>query len=163
MRRRGFTLVEVLLVAGIIGIFATLVLPGLAGGSQPPADPVRTMLEADLRRARTEAMMRGEPVVAVVGPQGSAWWLGLARTPEVAIDGTRRAFGHGGLAPMKGASLEGKAAADETGDEDDARVFASFDALGSRDEHAATIALRDASRRELAAWRLEAGRTKFAE
>jgi len=159
MRRRGFTLIEALLVAGIIGIFATLVLPGLAGGSQPPADPVRTMLEADLRRARTEAMMRGEPVVAVARPDGSSWWLGLARSPEVAIDGTRRAFGHGGLASMKGASLLVKDEADATGP----RVFATFDALGSRDEGVPTLELRDRSGRAVESWTLPAGRTRLGE
>ena len=157
--RRGFTLVEVLLVAGIIGVFATLVLPGLTGGSQPPADAVRAMLEADLRRARSEALMRGEPVVAVAEPDGSSWWLGLARSADTEIAGTRRWFGRGGLAPMKGARLVVKGEADAEGP----RVFATFDALGSRDEGAPTFELRGADGRAVRAWTLPAGRTRLGE
>lgn len=157
MRRRGFTLLELLLVVGIVGLFAGLVIPGFANGSRPMGEPVADMLAADLRRARTESMVRGQPVVIVAAHDGSAWWLALASDPGTAIDGTTRAFGRGGLAPMKGAKLLVKG----EGETDGARVFATFDALGSRDEAVPVLELRDARGERVEQWTLPAGRARL--
>ncbi|MFM1803128.1 MAG: hypothetical protein RL136_7 [Planctomycetota bacterium] len=159
MRRRGFTLIELLLVVAIVGVFAGLVLPGLAGGDQGFVRPVESMLEADLKRARSEALASGAPVVAVAAADGSAWWLAPAAQPDRAIAGSRRAFGHGGLAPMKGAHLVVKGSGEtDAGD----RILATFDTLGCRDENDAGIELRGRDGARLGSWTLAAGRTRLS-
>ena len=159
--RRGFSLIELLVVVGVIGIFAGLVIPGFADASRPLGEPIRQTLEADLRRARTEAMVRSEPVVAVADAKGGAWWLGLARTPETPLDGTRRQLGSGGLSAAKRACL--LVTTDAVGNEDDAGfvVFARFDTLGSRDESTATLELRDEDGRAAGRWTMPSGRTRL--
>ena len=157
--RRAFTLVELLLVAGIIGIFAGLVIPRFADTSRPPADPIARLLETDLRRARTEAMALGKPIVAVASQDGGSWWLSHATSPAKPIAGTERRFGSGGLAPMKGAKLTVKS--DDGALEDGSRVFAHFDTLGSRDEGEPTLELRDRDGDRIASWTIPAGRTRF--
>jgi len=159
MRRRGFSFIEVMVATAVIGVFALLVLPGLANASRPMGQPVREMLDADLRRARTESMVRGEPVVMVAAADGSGWWLAAASTPARAIDGTYRAFGRGGLGPMKGVTLLVKG--DEATDER-FRVFAEFDTLGSRDEGVPAFELRDRDGTRVESWTLPAGRTRLA-
>ena len=57
-RRRGFSFVEIMLVVGLLGLFASLVIPGLASARLPIETPVEHALEADLRQARTEAIAR---------------------------------------------------------------------------------------------------------
>ena len=160
MHRRGFSFVEIMVATAVIGIFAALVLPGFANASRPMGEPVREMLDADLRRARTESMVRGEPVVIVAASNGSGWWLATASTPASAIDGTYRAFGRGGLGPMKGATLviKGGEATDER-----FRVFAEFDTLGSRDEGVPSFELRDRDGTRIESWTLPAGRTRLAD
>lgn len=158
-QRRAFTIVELLLVAGIIGIFAGLVIPRFADASRPPADPVARLLEADLRRARTEAMALGKPVVAVASQDGASWWLASAASPAQPLAGTERRFGSGGLAPMKGAKLTVKS--DDGAREDGSRIFAHFDTLGSRDEGEPVLELRDARGEPIERWTLSAGRARL--
>lgn len=156
--RRGFSMLELLVVVGIIGLFAGLVIPSLASASRPVGGSIENLLEIDLRRARTEALMRGEPIALVAADDGRSWWLAPSRSAGTPIDGTVRAFGRGGLAPMKGTTLIAK------GDEDSAawRVIASFDSLGSRDEGVPSLELRDSSGKRVAAWTIPAGRTRLA-
>ncbi|MFM7259866.1 MAG: prepilin-type N-terminal cleavage/methylation domain-containing protein, partial [bacterium] len=58
IRHRGFSFVELLVVVGLLGIFASLVIPGLASARLPVATPVEHALEADRCLARTEAIAR---------------------------------------------------------------------------------------------------------
>ncbi len=164
MRRRAFTLVELMIVVGVIGVFAGVVIPRMGDGARPIAARVAEILEADLRRARTEALARGGPIVAVAAADGHAWWLAGAKTPATPIDGTERQFGRSGLAPMKGATLTitNDDAAEEAAEINGCVVFASFDALGSRDESTPAFTLHDATGASLANWTLPAGRTRLA-
>jgi len=154
-QRRGFSFIELMVVVGIIGLFAGVVIPGLAASTKPLADPVAQVLEADLLRARTEAMMRGESVVAVASPTGDGWWIARASAVDEPIDGTLRVFGRGGFAAQQGLKLV-------VPQQDDARVFARFDSLGARDEGVPTLELKDAHGASLATWRLDAGRAKLS-
>ena len=158
---RAFSLLELLLVVGVIGVFAGLVIPGFADASRPLGEPVCQTLEADLRRARTEAMVRSESVVAVADAKGGAWWLGLARSPGVALDGTRRQLGSGGLSAAKRAHLVVKTDAAGNTDETDYIVFARFDTLGARDESTTVFELRDEDGRAAGRWTMNAGRTRL--
>lgn len=156
---RGFSFIEVLVAAAVIAVFAALVVPGLANATRPMGEPVKQMLDADLRRARTESMVRGEAVVVVAARDGSGWWLAPAHEPATKIDGTYRGFGRGGLGAMKGAKIFVKG--EEEGD-GDYRVFAEFDTLGSRDEGVPSIELRDRDGKTVESWTLPAGRTRLA-
>jgi len=156
---KGFSFIEVMVAAAVIAVFAMLVVPGLANASRPMGGPVREMLDADLRRARTESMVRGEPVAMVAARDGSGWWLAPAHEPATKIDGTYRGFGRGGLAPLKGATLFVKG--DQEGD-GTYRVFAEFDTLGSRDEGTPALELRDRDGKPVESWTLPAGRTRLA-
>lgn len=158
--RRGFSMVELMLVVAIVGLFAGIVIPNFANGSRPLGQPVADMLNADLRRARTEAMVRNQPVVAVAARDGSAWWLATASDPTAPIDGTLRTFGRGGLAPADRAQLIVKGVAET---DDDQRVFALFDALGSRDDGEATFEMRDAQGSVVGRWTLLPGRARLTQ
>ena len=160
MRARAFTLLEVMVAVAVVGVFAVLVIPGLADAARPMGEPIRQLLDADLRRARTESMVRGEPIVMVAARDGSGWWLAPAQAPSQRIDGTYRGFGRGGLAPMKGATLVVKGEQEGDGDY---RVFAEFDTLGSRDEGVPSLELRDRDGKAVDGWTLPAGRTRLTK
>ena len=153
-RRNGFSFIELMVVVGIIGLFAGVVIPGLAASTKPLAEPVAQVLEADLLRARTEAMMRGETMVAVASPTGDGWWIARASAVDEPIDGTLRVFGRGGFAEQQGLTFVVQ--------QEDARVFAQFDSLGARDEGVPTLVLKDQRGASLATWRLDAGRAKLS-
>ena len=158
--RRGFSMVELMLVVAIVGLFAGIVIPNFANGSRPLGQPVAELLNADLRRARTEAMVRNQTVVAVAATDGSAWWLATATDPTTPLDGTLRTFGRGGLASADHAQLLVKGGAEP----DDAhRVFATFDPLGSRDDGEATFEMRDSHGTAVGRWTLLPGRARLSE
>jgi prepilin-type N-terminal cleavage/methylation domain-containing protein len=166
---RGFSFVEVLVVAGILGLFASLVIPRLASAKLPQATPVENTLEADLRLARTEAIARARPVVFVLTENGAAWWIAEATNPTEPIDRTRREFGRGALTELDGVRVEivsssfnGQlASSDRARNADGGRVIATFDALGTRDNDVVQFNARDAHGSLIATWTLPAGRTRL--
>ena len=164
--RRGFSFVEIMLVAGLLGLFASLVIPGLASARLPIETPVEHALEADLRQARTEAIARARPVVVVLARNGSGWWIASETNPGEAIDGTVRTFGRGALAELDSVSITATfddgmaiAAASEAGDV----VLARFDATGARDNATVGLSVRDGRGAVAAKWTLPPGRTRFAK
>ena len=156
--RRGFTLVELLLVVGIVALFALLVVPGLASAGVAPAGPVARILEADLRRARTEAIARALPVSLVASADGRAWWLAVEPAVDVALEGTFREFGRGALVDYAGNRMM---LAPRENTSESPRI-ARFDAFGARDEGIPTISLRTDDGEEVGCWVLPAGRSRLA-
>ncbi|MFM1868541.1 MAG: hypothetical protein RL591_1949 [Planctomycetota bacterium] len=173
--RRAFSFVEVLVVVGILGLFAALVIPRLASARLPLATPVENTLEADLRLARTEAIARSKPIVFVVAEGGDAWWIADATTPSEPIDRTRREFGRGALTELHGVTIEvanvvpNMELESELVPSEDARhadgvsVVATFDALGTRDNDVVYFTARDERGLRFAHWTLPAGRTRLAK
>ena len=66
--RRGFTLVEMLVVLVLIGLVVGLVAPAM----RPPEPPVEAPISPLLRAGRTAAVRRGEPTILHVERDG-AW------------------------------------------------------------------------------------------
>lgn len=162
-QRRGFTFVEVLVVVGILGLFASLVIPRLASAKLPVATPVENTLEADLRLARTEAIARARPMAFVIADNGSAWWIAEATNPTEPIERTRREFGRGALTELDGVTIAVTNSDSATHlAHESAHVIATFDALGTRDAGAVELFARDARGLEIARWILPAGRTRLA-
>lgn len=163
--RRAMTFIELMVVLGVLALFAMVVIPGVAGARVPLAQPIQEMLEADLRRARTESLARAEAVVMVAAENGSGWWLALASSPQSELTGTKRSFGHGVLSEFTTTSLhvrnfidEGDNVIDE--EQIDAHVVAQFDALGTRDDRIKELTL-SAEKANIAQWTLCAGRTRL--
>lgn len=158
--RRAFTFVEMMVVAAILAVFATIVIPQLASADRPSPESLRSMLEADLRRARTEALARAVPVSVVVAADGSGWWLADDASPATAMPGTQRVFGRGALAANPDTRVLVTAPEEDDSPANSPRVLASFNALGSRDDATPQVELRQAGER-LARWTLPAGRVRF--
>jgi prepilin-type N-terminal cleavage/methylation domain-containing protein len=162
MRRRGFSFVEVIVVVGILGIFASLVIPGLASARLPIAAPIEHALEADLRHARTEAIARARPVVLVVARDGSGWWIASETNPGEPIDATLRTFGRGAFSELEGATIAASLDGDDPAEGSEANpILARFDATGARDVATASLVLRDANGARAATWTLPPGRTRL--
>lgn len=161
-RRRGFTFIELCVVTAILAVFATLVIPRIASARGSAASSVEQLLEADLRRARTEALARAQPIVVVAAADGSAWWIAEGTRPSTPIAGAMRVFGRGALVEHADARLSAALPIDDAAGSDptEPRAFARFDALGSRDEGIPTLTLTESSRRS-AQWTLPAGRSRL--
>lgn len=78
----GFTLLELMVVLAILGLFAGLALPQLAAQRGPSADVIARELVTALRTAREHAITSGHKTV---------FWLGLAS----------RSYGGDGSAPRR--------------------------------------------------------------
>lgn len=152
---RGFTFVELAVVVGIVAVFATLVIPSLAGASRPTGRPFQTLLESDLQRARTESVVRGEGIVVIADADGLGWRIARERDPGTPLDGVARRIGKTVLAPFKGCTLTVK------GEESDGTI-ARYDALGTRDGAEPALLLRDPAGETIGSWTLPAGRTRLA-
>lgn len=171
--RRGFTLVEVLIVAIVLGILASVVVPTLGNASTPMPRAVADLIELDLRRARIEAIGAVRDTTLAIGQARSSWWIqsDIKPDPTKALPSSMRQLGSGNLAPFAGyvieLSIDGSPAADE-----DAAI-ALFDANGTRDGAVVELTLRSSARHTMpspdqdasmiARWRLDGQRTTLTE
>jgi len=130
---KAFTLVEILLVALILAVMASLVVPTLANASAPLNDQVSALIDADLRRGRLTAMGTMQRTVLVVGRDRDRWWLQPtgAISEDRAVEASLRVLGVGNLSPFDGHRLEIALAGAEAPAGD--VVVATFDLEGNRD------------------------------
>jgi prepilin-type N-terminal cleavage/methylation domain-containing protein len=130
---KAFTLIEILLVALILAVMASLVVPTLASASAPLNEQVSALLDADLRRGRLNSMGAMQRTVLVVGRDRDRWWLQPAGaiSEDRAIDASLRVLGIGNLAPFNDYRLEVSLAG--TGAPAGDVVVATFDLEGNRD------------------------------
>ena len=87
-RARGFTLIEVLVVAVMIAVIAGLAIDLAGGGAYERMDAASRYIDADLALARGRAMATpADPVVFRPAADGGGYWVALASTPDVPISG----------------------------------------------------------------------------
>lgn len=160
---RAFTMIELLVVAAVLAVFASLVIPGFAGAGTPSASVLEPVLEADLQRARTEAMARGAGISMMLSADGSRWWIATSKDASTPLEGTMRQFGRGALEPFARTKLSlGAELGEEQDDANGARPIAQFDANGARDEALRTLTFHaNGSRTPLARWTLAPGRARL--
>ncbi|WP_174300551.1 Tfp pilus assembly protein FimT/FimU [Caulobacter sp. S45] len=81
MAERGATLLEMLVVMGILGLVAGLAFPALRRPYEAlAADTARSAVLADLRTGRAEAIRTGAPVTFSVSPDGRLYgWKDRSR------------------------------------------------------------------------------------
>ncbi|MDQ3674410.1 MAG: prepilin-type N-terminal cleavage/methylation domain-containing protein [Gemmatimonadota bacterium] len=86
-RRRGFTLVEILVVLILMGLMAGLVAPAVIP-PRAPEDPTFRLREL-LRSSRNAAVKRGEVVRLSLHPTGEWEVVGMASAPPDVIEDGR--------------------------------------------------------------------------
>jgi prepilin-type N-terminal cleavage/methylation domain-containing protein len=84
MRRRGFTLVEVVVVLGILALVAAFTVPAFLRDVEPD-DMTRAerRVEALFRLARDSAIRGGVPVTVVIDSVSGRVWLDVPPSPSV--------------------------------------------------------------------------------
>jgi prepilin-type N-terminal cleavage/methylation domain-containing protein len=85
-QQRGFTLVELGVVLGIIAVLATLSIAGLIGlRKRSSISTAFEEVQTGLLRARSQAFARGTRTVFVVDSKGGRWWA-LVEDPDAPFD-----------------------------------------------------------------------------
>ena len=162
--RRAFSLVELFIVVVVLAILASLVMPSMANATAPLPRTVGDLLEADFRRARTEAIVNAREMHMVVSAARDRWWLQPAgpTDPALAAPTSMRILGNGNLAPFAGIRLEptidGRAAAKSD------VAFAIFGTEGLRSNSQLELELIDGAKgHTLIEWRVQPQRSQLVE
>ena len=82
MRRAGFTLFELILVIGLIGLLSIALMPRLGGGSSKGLDYGAEIVAADLRYAAQRAIATGRAHRWVADLDGQRFRIEETRLPE---------------------------------------------------------------------------------
>jgi general secretion pathway protein H len=85
-RRRGFTIVELLVVLMILGIAAAAVAPALRAADRRPAADAGRAVAALARRAQFAAASRGDRVTVAVELATGRFWVTAAAAPGAPAD-----------------------------------------------------------------------------
>ncbi|MEY3142676.1 MAG: hypothetical protein RLY21_1169 [Planctomycetota bacterium] len=162
--RRAFSLIEIVIVVLVLAILASLVVPSLANATAPLPRTIADLLEADFRRARTEAIGTVREMQMVVGADRDRWWL----QPTGPLDAARamptslRILGNGNLAPFAGIRLE--PTIDGRIPSNGLVAFAIFSTEGLRSDSQLELALvATATAQTLIQWRVQPQRSQLTE
>jgi len=71
--RKGFTLIELIIVVGVLSIAAAAAYPALSGGGEIAIDAAAKLVKSDMQRTRLAAMTKGAPGSAVFTQGASAY------------------------------------------------------------------------------------------
>lgn len=162
--RRAFSLVEVLIVVLVLAILASLVVPSLANATAPLPRTIADLLEADFRRARTEAIGTVREMQMVVGADRDRWWLQPSGPlePARAVPASMRILGNDNLAPFAGIRLE--PTIDGRTPSNGPVAFAIFSTEGLRTATRLDLALVAAANAQtLIEWRAQPQRSQLTE
>jgi Tfp pilus assembly protein FimT len=152
------------IVVLVLAILASLVVPSLANATAPLPRTIADLLEADFRRARTEAIGTVREMQMVVGADRDRWWL----QPTGPLDAARamptslRILGNGNLAPFAGIRLE--PTIDGRIPSNGLVAFAIFSTEGLRSDSQLELALvATATAQTLIQWRVQPQRSQLTE
>lgn len=162
--RRAFSLIEVLIVVLVLAILASLVVPSLANATAPLPRTIADLLEADFRRARTEAIGTVREMHMVVGADRDRWWLQPSGPlePVRALPASMRVLGNDNLAPFAGIRLE--PTIDGRTPSTGPVAFAIFSTEGLRSASRLELALVAAANAQtLIEWRVRPQRSQLTE
>jgi len=111
--RRGFTLVEILIVVAILGIIGAMALPRFGSSNAERLKQAAQLLIADIGVAQSESLAHGDQRrVMVFDLDNEQYHLALAATPETPIeDPVRKAsflvrFGEGRASQLNSVTIE---------------------------------------------------------
>jgi len=161
---RGFTLVELLIVAVVLAVLAAIVVPTLGNAIAPLPRPLADLIEHDLRRARIESIGQVREMLVVVGRERDRWWIQPADAPGArgALPNSVRILGRGTLAPFDGLALQLRidGVTPPAGD----AVVAIYTAQGVRNNSSIELTLfNQLEEAPLARWRVEPQRSRLQD
>ena len=148
MRRRAFSLINVLITVAVMAIVAAAVLPSIASGNQVNVTGAAYLIASDLEYAQSISLATpDDPALVCFDTAAAAYWIARADDPDTPIlrangrDPYRVAFGEADAA----------AAADVTitlaGALDDAIAFDGFGRLVTLNDATITLAGQQGVRR----------------
>jgi len=163
-RMRGFTLVELLIVAVVLAVLAAIVVPTLGNATAPLPRPLADLIEHDLRRARIESIGQVREMLVVVGRERDRWWIQTADAAgaQGALPNSVRILGRGTLAPFEGLALELRVDGATPPSAD--ALIAAYTAQGVRDNRTVDVTLvHQAADEPVARWRIAPQRSRLQD
>jgi len=147
MRRRAFSLINMLITVAVMAIVAAAIMPSIASGNQVGVTSAAYLLASDLEYAQSLSLASPEdPAALRVDPAAGAYWIARAASPDEPImrsngrDPYRVVLGEGDAAPARGVGIA------LTGAEDDTVAFDGFGRPTTLEDIAVTLASPDGVR-----------------